>query len=137
MNLTGASRLALPALARQMLSSSYRRPTATVLDMIAIPQDAPASVACGRSGLPLLAICPKGHRRTIPFRLLKTSEGDRSPLYGRPFKCRECGSREVATLYAIESQVELEEVQRVMAGPPKPAEAATTHRQRDPDADLP
>ena len=51
--------------------------------MIAIPRDAPGSVACGRSGLPLLAICSSGHRRTVPFRLLKTSEDDRTPLYGR------------------------------------------------------
>jgi hypothetical protein len=48
--------------------------------MIEIARDAPASAACGRSGLPLLAICPNGHRRTVPFRLLKTSDGDRTPL---------------------------------------------------------
>jgi hypothetical protein len=54
--------------------------------MIAIPRDAPGSVACGRSGLPILAICPIGHNRLLPFRLLKTSETDRTPLYGRPFK---------------------------------------------------
>jgi hypothetical protein len=41
--------------------------------MIEIPRDAPGSIACGRSGLPLLAVCPAGHRRTVPFRLLKTS----------------------------------------------------------------
>ena len=52
-----------------------------------IPRDAPGSIACGRRALPLLAICPSGHRRTVPFRLLKTSDTDRSPLYGRPFKC--------------------------------------------------
>ena len=39
--------------------------------MIQIPRDAPGLIACGRSGLPLLAICPAGHRRTVPFRLLK------------------------------------------------------------------
>jgi hypothetical protein len=55
---------------------------------------------------------------------------------GRPFKCRACGSREV-TLFAIESQAELEEVQRALAGPPTPAEAPTTHRPRDPDAESP
>jgi hypothetical protein len=53
--------------------------------MITIPRDAPASVACGRSGLPLLAICLTGHRRLVPFRLLKVSDGDRTPLYARPF----------------------------------------------------
>ena len=81
-------------------------------------------------------ICPNGHRRTVPFRLLKTSESDRTPLYGRPFKCRACGSSEV-TLLAIDSQAELEEVQRDLAGPPQPAQAPTTHRRSDPDEDLP
>ena len=71
--------------------------------MKAIARDAPGSVACDRSGLPLLAICPIGHNRLVPFRLLKTSETDRTPLYGRPFKCKACGSREV-TLFAVESQ---------------------------------
>ncbi len=56
--------------------------------MIEIPQDAPGSVACGRSGLPLLATCPNGHRRMIPFRLLKTGDDDRTPVYGRPFRCK-------------------------------------------------
>jgi hypothetical protein len=74
---------------------SRRRSTATVLDMIEIPRDAPGSVACGRSGLPLLAVCPCGRRRLVPFRLLKTGPNDRTPVYGRPFKCRACGSREV------------------------------------------
>ena len=80
--------------------------------------NAPGSAAFGRSGLPLLAICPNGHRRMVPFRLLKTSEADRTPLYGRPFKCRACGSAEV-TLFAIESQAELEGIQRSMARPPE------------------
>jgi hypothetical protein len=48
----------------------------------------------GRSGLPLLAFCSNGHRRMIPFRLLKTGDDDRTPLYGRPFKCKACGSLE-------------------------------------------
>ena len=86
--------------------------------MIQIPRDAPGLIACGRSGLPLLAICPAGHRRTVPFRLLKTSEHDRTPLYARPFKCRECGSGEVATLYAIETQAELDELRHARAGGP-------------------
>src|SRR4029077_2962457 len=79
--------------------------------MIGIPRDAPGSVACGRSGLLLLAICPIGHNRLVPFRLLKTSETDRTPIYARPFKCRACGSREVA-LFSIDSQAELDAVQR-------------------------
>jgi hypothetical protein len=91
----------------------------TVVDMLEISRGAPGRVACGRSGLPLLAICPNGHRRTVPFRLLKTSADDRSPLYSRPFKCKACGSRDV-TLFAIESQAELAEIQRGLAGPPRP-----------------
>lgn len=85
--------------------------------MIPIARDAPGSIACGRSGRPLLAVCPQGHRRMIPFRLLKTSESDTSPLYGRPFKCSACGSREVS-LFALESQAELDAIQRELVGPP-------------------
>ena len=103
--------------------------------MIQITRDAPGSVACGRSGLPLVAICPNGHRRTVPFRLLKTSESDQTPIYGRPFKCKVCSSPEVA-LFAIESQPELYEIQRALAGPPEPARAPTTHRPSDPNADF-
>jgi hypothetical protein len=103
--------------------------------MIEIPQDAPGSVACGRSGLPLLATCSNGHRRMIPFRLPKTRDDDRTPLYGRPFKCQACGSREV-TLFAIESQAELDEIQQALAGPKQPAQAPTTHARPDPDRGL-
>jgi hypothetical protein len=92
-------------------------------------------MACGRSGLPVLAICPSGHRRTVPFRLLKTWEDDQTPLYGRPFKCKACGSPEVV-LFAIESQVELEEVRRSFPSSDQPAQALTTHRPRDPHADF-
>ena len=99
--------------------------------MIGIPRDAPGSVACGRSGLPLLAICPIGHNRPVAFRLLKTSEADRTPIYARPFKCRACGSREV-TLFAIESQAELVAIQQAMARPRQPAQAPTTHPPPDP-----
>jgi hypothetical protein len=117
-------------------SSEVERPIDSYRgDMIEIPRDAPGSVACGRSGLPLLATCPAGHRRTVPFRLLKTSESDRTPLYGRPFRCKACGSPEV-TLFAIEDQIELAAIQRALAGPPKPAEAPTTHRPPDPNSDL-
>jgi hypothetical protein len=104
--------------------------------MIEIPRDAPGSVAFRRSGLPLLAICPNGHRRTVPFRLLKTGPGDRTPLYARPFKCRACGSREV-TLFAVESHAELDAIQQAMAGPKQPAQAPTTHSRPDPDSRVP
>jgi hypothetical protein len=87
--------------------------------MIEIPRDAPGSVACDRSGLPLLAVCPRGHRRLVPFRL----------------QCRACGSREV-TLFSIDGQAELDAIQRALAGPPQPARAPTTHRARDPNADF-
>jgi len=119
---------------RHRLKSSGRS-TATVGDMIEIPRDAPGSIACGRSGLPLLAMCPTGHRRTVPFRLLKTSESDRTPLYGRPFRCKVCGSPEV-TLFAIEDLLELAAIKLALDGPPKPAEAPTTHRPSDPNSDL-
>ena len=135
MKLRARLRLALPAFARQMLSGRHRQPAATLLDMIAIPQDAPASVACGRSGLPLLAVCPMGHRRTAPFRLLKTSENDTTLLYGRPYRCRQCDSPEV-TLFAVESQAELDDLRRAIAGPPKSTRAPTTHPARDPYADF-
>jgi hypothetical protein len=38
--------------------------------------------------------------------LLKTSESYRTPLYGRPFRCKACGSPEV-TLFVIEDLLEL------------------------------
>jgi hypothetical protein len=82
-----------------------------------------------------MAICPIGHRRTVPFRMLNTSDTDRTPLYGRPFKCKACGSLEV-TLFAIESQSELDEAQRALAGPKRPAEAPTTHARPDPNKGL-
>jgi hypothetical protein len=75
------------------------------------------------------------HRRMIPFRLLKTRDADTTPLYGRPFKCRACGSREV-TLFAIESRAELDAVQQAMAGPKQPAQAPTPHARPDPDRGL-
>lgn len=102
--------------------------------MIAIPRDAPGSVACGRSGLPLLAICPIGHNRLIPFRLLKTSDTDRTPLYGRPFLCKACGSREV-TLFSIDDQAELAAIQRSLE-PRPPAMAPTSHAPMDPNVGL-
>jgi hypothetical protein len=81
----------------------------------------------------LVASCSNGHRRLVPFRLLKTGPADRTPIYGRPFRCKACGRREV-TLFAIESQVELDEVQGGLAAPPQAARAPTTHPARDPHA---
>ena len=106
-----------------------------VIAMIEISRSAPGSVACGRSGLPLLATCPAGHRRRVPFRLLATSESDTSPLYGRRYKCRTCGSPEV-TLFLIENDAELAAIGRELAGPSEPARAPTTHRAADPDSGL-
>ena len=103
--------------------------------MIEIPRDAPGSVACGRSGLPVLALCLAGHHRTVPFRQLKTSETDQTPIYGRPYRCGTCGSREV-TLFAIDDQAELDAVQKSLAGPRQPAQAPTTHPRPDTDRDL-
>lgn len=77
--------------------------------MIELPRDAPGSAACGRSGLPLLAVCPAGHRRTIPFRRLRTEPGDTTPIYRRTYKCQVCGSTEV-TLFLIETQQELDAI---------------------------
>jgi hypothetical protein len=104
--------------------------------LLQFPRDAPGSDACNRSGRPLLAICPNQHRRLIPFRLLKTSNDDRTPFYVRPFKCKECGSPEV-TLFAIESQGELTAIQRGLSPSKGPAEVPTTHPRANPDADRP
>jgi hypothetical protein len=58
----------LPVLtALQHRQRSRRRPPGYHAAMIEIPRDAPGSVACGRSGLPLLATCSNGHRRLVPL----------------------------------------------------------------------
>ena len=101
--------------------------------MIVIPRDAPGSVACGRERPAAAGDCSNGHRRLIPFRLLKTWRDDRTPLYGRPFKCKACGSREV-TLFAIDSQAELDRGPAGAGGPPQPTQAPTTHARPDPDS---
>jgi len=36
----------------------------------------------------------------------------------------------------VDDQAELEEIRRVLAGPPRPPEAPTTDRARDPNADF-
>jgi hypothetical protein len=91
------------------------------------------SIACGRSGLPLLTVCPEGHRRSVPFRLLKASDDDNTPIYGRPFKCRACGSPEV-TLFAIDSQAELDDLYSAIAELSAPEKAPTTHAPPGPNA---
>jgi hypothetical protein len=80
-------------------------------------------------------VVPARASSAFRFRLLKTGPDDRTPLYGRPFRCKACGGREV-TLFAIESQAELDAVQQAMAGPKQPAEAPTTHARPDPDKGL-
>jgi hypothetical protein len=70
-----------------------------------------------------------------PLPSLKTGPDDRTPLYSRPFSCKACGSREV-TLFSIDSQAELDTVQKALAGPPKPAQAPSTHPPPQPDKDL-
>ena len=52
------------------------------------------------------------------------------------FKCRACGSREVA-LFAIESQAELEAVRRTLLQTEPGWWAPTNYSERDPEADLP
>lgn len=101
--------------------------------MIELPRDAPGSAACDRSGLPLLAVCPAGHRRTIPFRRLRTGPGDPSALYRRTYKCRVCGSTEV-TLFAIESQQELDAIRASWPKEHAPAGIASSYLP-DPDAE--
>lgn len=77
--------------------------------MIDLPRYAPESIACDRSGMPLLAVCPAGHRRAVPFHRLRTGLGDTTALYARTYKCRVCGSTDV-TLFAIESQEVLDAI---------------------------
>ena len=57
---------------------------------------------------------------------------DQTPIYGRPYRCGKCGSREV-TLFANEDQAELDAIQQAMTGPPQAAKAPTTHAQQDPN----
>ncbi len=90
--------------------------------MIELPSDALGKAACGRSGLPLLAVCPCGARRTVPFLRLKTHDDDATPLYGRPFKCRLCG-RSAVTLFAFETLAELAAIQAERARSDAPPHA--------------
>lgn len=102
--------------------------------MIELPKDAPGRAACGRSGLPLLAVCPGGHRRAVPFRLLKTDNDDATPLFGRPFRCPKCSSPEVR-LFAFERTSELWafQQQRDAEEPPPPPRWHSTPGSQPPD----
>lgn len=101
--------------------------------MIELPRNAPASIACHRSGLPLLAVCPSGHRRTVPFRRLRTGSGDTTALYARTYKCRVCGSTDV-TLFAIESHEELDAIRASWPREHVPAAPPSSYLP-DPDAE--
>ena len=97
--------------------------------MIELPKDAPGKVACGRSGLPLLARCTCGHEHLIAWRLLKTHDEDETPLYGRRFKCKACGRGNQATLFALETETELTAIrlEQERLAPPKSAAELLGH----------
>src|SRR4029077_161548 len=74
-----SSRTADHSAPKTALLANSRGPTSGLAcGMIEIPRHAPASVTCGRSGLPLLPVCSLCHRRLVPFRLLKTQDDDTS-----------------------------------------------------------
>ncbi len=100
-----------------------------------LPVDAPGSAACGRSGLPLVAVCGNEHRRLVSFRLLRTNDDDRSPLYARPFVCKTCGSRDVI-LFTIEGQGELDMLRPELL-PTTNTAAPSNSAVHDPRADFP
>ena len=93
--------------------------------MIELAPDAPGRLACGRSGLPLLARCACGHRRTVPFRLLKTHDNDTTPLRSRPFRCPTCRSTEPPVLFAFDDFAEFDRI-RADAMPPRGPTTAPT-----------
>lgn len=101
--------------------------------MIQLPLDAPGSAACDRSGLPLVAVCPAGHRRTVPFRRLRTGPGDETPLYSRSFSCKACGSPSV-TLFALETFEELDDFRATLPRAIAPIVSLSSTRP-DPDAE--
>ena len=101
--------------------------------MIELPKNAPGEAACGYSGRPLLAVFSCGGRRTVPFRKLRTDFGDKTPIYGRPFRCRTCQDGEV-TLFVFDSIPEFERVRDELRRPPEPLRG---HSTPDPDAPPP
>ena len=100
--------------------------------MIELCKDAPGEAACGYSGRPLLAVCSCGRRRTVPFRKLRTDFGDKTPIYGRPFRCKDCQSTDV-TLFALDDIPEFERIRDELLSP----EPARLHSTPDPDAPPP
>lgn len=98
--------------------------------MIELSKEAPGEAACGYSGRPLLAVCSCGQRRTVPFRKLRTDFGDRTPIYDRPFRCKDCQSTEV-TLFAFDDPAEFYRMWDELRGPPEPLRE---HSTPDPDA---
>ena len=66
----------------------------------------------------------------MPWRKLKTDFGDRSPIYGRPFRCKTCQGGEV-TLFVFDNISEFELVRDELRGPPEPRQH---HSTPDPDA---
>lgn len=101
--------------------------------MLELPKNAPGEAACGYSGRPLVAVCPCGGRRSIPFRKLKTDFGDKTPIYGRPFQCKECKSSEV-TLFVFDDPAEFYRLWDDLRDPPEPLRP---HSTPDPDARSP
>lgn len=98
-----------PAIASKIVSGIGIDRRLLLRVMIEVARDDSGSEVCRRSALPLLAICPGGHRSLVPLRLIKASADDRVPLCGRQFRCRQCGSRDV-TLFVIENRAELEQL---------------------------
>lgn len=93
--------------------------------MIELPRDAAGQAACGYSGRPLLAVCPCGRRRTVPFRLLKTDFGDATPIYGRRYRCKACQGSEV-TLYAFDDWNEFARIRDELRPSPEPMKRHST-----------
>jgi hypothetical protein len=90
-----------------------------------------------RRGIPT-AQGGRWHYNTVVRMLtrLGLQDGEATPLYGWPFKCRTCASRDV-TLFDIESQAELDQVRPTVQRVKVPSWAVTNYAPRDPDADLP
>lgn len=98
--------------------------------MIELHKDAPGEAACGYSGRPLLVVCSCGQRRAVPFRKLRADFGDKSPIYGRPFRCKACQSSDV-TLFVFNDPAEFYRVWDELRDPPEPLRP---HSTPDPEA---
>jgi hypothetical protein len=75
--------------------------------MIEVKRDANGRFVCMWSGRPLGAVCPCGHRATIPLRLLNVHEGDMSRVYDRPIVCSKRGGRTM-TLFVFISPEDMD-----------------------------